>query len=269
MESRVQGNLHARFGPGEKGEIASNPYLSAYDETAADGGRAERKEHAWLRDVIPHLKPSGVLVYIVPHQRLYPETARLLAYRFAGLRAFRFPDDTYGAFGQCVVLGSKRPSGAHDPEAVEGLLAFARQGEAAPALAARPENEPPFEVPAGGPVKLFAGGVIDPEALLAELPASRLWTRARELTGSARARQAGRPPLLLHRGHLALLLAAGEIDGAVGAGKSRHVVRGTVRKHVDVVEEEDDEGNVTRREVESLRILVRTLALDGTIRTLE
>ena len=35
------------------------------------------------------------------------------------------------------------------------------------------------------------------------------------------------------------------------------------------MEEEDDEGNIIRREVESLRILVRTLALDGTVRTLE
>ena len=29
MESRVMGNYHARFGPGEKGEITPNPYLSA------------------------------------------------------------------------------------------------------------------------------------------------------------------------------------------------------------------------------------------------
>ena len=239
------------------------------DETGEEGGRAERKEHAWLRDVVHYLKPGGVLGYILPQQRLSPETARLLAYRFEGLRAFRFPDDTYGDFGQCVVLGVKRKAGAHDPESEQALLHFARQGQAAAALAPRPEGEPPFEVPASGPVKLFSGGVINPEALLAELPASRLWARARELTGAARARQAGRPPVLLHRGHLALLLAAGEIDGAVGTGESRHVVRGTVRKHTSVSEEEDDEGNVTRREVESLRILVRTIALDGAIRTLE
>lgn len=30
MESRVMGNYHARFGPGEKGEITPNPYLSAF-----------------------------------------------------------------------------------------------------------------------------------------------------------------------------------------------------------------------------------------------
>ena len=210
-----------------------------------------------------------MLVYVLPQRRLYLETARLLAYRLEQLRAFRFPDGEYGAFGQCVVLGTKRRAGTHDPAAAEGLLDFARQGASAPALGPRPAGEPPFEVPSGGPVKLFAGGVIDPEALLAELPASRLWARARELTGSARARQAGRPPVLLHRGHLALLLAAGEIDGALGSGDSRHVVRGTVRKHTSVSEEEDDEGNVVRREVESLRILVRTLALDGTVRTLE
>ena len=88
MESRVQGNLHARLGPGEKGEIASNPYLSAYDEAASEGERGERKEHRFLADTIHYLQTGGVLVYIIPQVRLGPEIARLLSYRFERLAAF-------------------------------------------------------------------------------------------------------------------------------------------------------------------------------------
>jgi hypothetical protein len=239
------------------------------DEAGEESTRGERKEHAFLRDSIHYLQPGGVLVYIVPQQRLYQDTVRLLGNRFERLRAFRFPDDTYGDFGQCVVLGIKRRHGEHDPATVEHLLEFARSGPAAPPLTARPPSEESYLLPPGTEPKLFRGGAIDPEELAADVAASPLWARAEALTGGRRARQAGRPPVLLHRGHLALLLASGEIDGPVGAGPSRHVVRGSVRKHVTVTEEEDEEGNVTRRETESLRVVIRTVDASGAIRTIE
>ena len=241
-----------------------------YDnETTADNGQVERKEHTFLRDTIHYLVAGGTLVYIIPQNRLAPETARMLAYRFEALRAFRFPDEEYGTFNQCVVLGTRRRHGAQDPEAAEALLRFAHRGGGAEALTTRPSGEPSYAIPPGDPVKIFAGGVIDPETLLDELPGSRLWARARELTGITYTQAAGQPPVLLHRGHLALLLAAGEIDGPLGTGTSRHVVRGIVQKHVTVTEEEDDKGGITRRETESLQILVRTVDTGGTIRALE
>ncbi len=49
--------------------------------------------------------------------------------------------------------------------------------------------------------------------------------------------QVPRPPLPLHSGHLGLLLAAGKLDGIIGQGVDRHVVKGKVTKVVSKVEE--------------------------------
>lgn len=239
------------------------------DDTAADDERTERKEHIFLRDTVHYMQQGAVLVYIIPQARLGPDTARLLSYRFERLRAFRFPDNTYSDFGQCVVMGVKRRHGAHDPEAAETLLRFAHQGYSGLTLTRRPETEGPYAVPVGRPVALFRSTVIDPAVLYEDMAESSLWARAQTITGHRRARQAGQPPVLLHRGHLALLLAAGEVDGPIGSGAARHVVRGTVLKKVDSTEEEDEEGNVTIREVERLQVVIRTIGPDGTIRTLE
>lgn len=239
-----------------------------YDGSAGDEDQAgERKERVFLRDTLHYLAPGGVLVYIIPQHRLAADVARILAYRCEALRAWRFPDPEYAEFGQVVVLGQKKRIAAHDDAAVEDLLHFARLGEAAPSLLAG-GRDPFAAVPAGGPVATWRGGEIDPKLLQDELDRSPLWVRLREITGGGRSRQAGRPPVELHRGHLALLLAAGEVDGAVGSGQSRHVVRGQVRKSVTVTEEFDEEGRLTRTEHESFQVTVKLVGPDGVVREL-
>jgi hypothetical protein len=238
-----------------------------YDAAEGDDGR-ERKEKVFLRDTLHWLAPGGVLVYIIPQVRLAPDVARILAYRCEGLRAWRFPDEEYADFGQAVVLGRKKKVAGHDESTAEALAAFGVAGESGAVLPPGVREEG-YAVPVGSPIETWRGGEIDPEVLKGELAGSPLWARLREIAGGGKARQAGRPPVDLHRGHLALLLAAGEVDGAVGSGESRHVVRGQVRKVVTTTEEYDDEGRVTRTEHESFRVTVKLVGPDGVVRALE
>ena len=67
---------------------------------------------------------------------------------------------------------------------------------------------------------------------------------------------------------MALLLAAGELDGVVGKGRDRHVVRGYVRKATDTSQDEDEKGNQTIRETERFEVQIKTLSKDGKIRVL-
>lgn len=83
-----------------------------------------------------------------------------------------------------------------------------------------------------------------------------------------------RPPLALGPGHLALLLAAGQLNGVVrGPDGSPHVVRGTATKVEELVSEEtEQEGKslVTRRKfTERIKLTVRCVLPDGKIVTLE
>jgi hypothetical protein len=85
----------------------------------------------------------------------------------------------------------------------------------------------------------------------------------------------GEPPLPLANGHIALLLAAGKLDGLVCPDKEPpHVVRGTARKQQYLAsqdEEEKPDGAIVTKTVYSEKILltIRALGQDGTIKTFE
>lgn len=83
-----------------------------------------------------------------------------------------------------------------------------------------------------------------------------------------------RPPLALGKGHLALLLASGQLDGLVVAPDgAAHVVRGIARKVEEVTDEEVDKSRdktVTKTTLtERIKTVIRAVWPDGSIRTLE
>jgi hypothetical protein len=250
------------------------PYDS---DTAGEGSRAERKELQFLAKYTPRLLPQGVLVYILPQAKITAEVAGYLARHYDRLVCRRFPGALYWRFRQAVVLGAQKVRPWEDPAAAATLLAVARQGEAAPALEPRPETERPYTVPEADPeVSEFASAHPAPEVAEAEVRSSPLWRTLEILSGAIGVRQAGRPPVPVHKGHLALLLASGEIDGPVGTGPERHVVRGVAVKYTQretrPVETTDRWGRPEIRdrvfEVEQFRVQVTCLLPDGTLYTL-
>jgi hypothetical protein len=81
------------------------------------------------------------------------------------------------------------------------------------------------------------------------------------------------PPVSLNKGHRAMLLAAGHLDGRVcPPGESPHVVRGTATKqsYVHSVEtHEEADGDVTKTVIaEKIMLTVRVATVDGRILTL-
>ena len=81
------------------------------------------------------------------------------------------------------------------------------------------------------------------------------------------------PPLALSVGHLALLLAAGHLDGLVSPpGEVPHVVRGVAKKVEEVTEETVEEtktNKITTKVItEKIRLTVRAVWPDGVIHTL-
>lgn len=82
-----------------------------------------------------------------------------------------------------------------------------------------------------------------------------------------------RPPLALGKGHLALLLAAGHLDGLVSVNGHSHVVRGTARKVEEVTDEQvDTSGKTTVTKTiytERIKLQIRAVWPDGVIHNLE
>ncbi len=218
-----------------------------------------RLELSFLKAAHPLLKPGGVLVYIIPQARLTARVARILAAHFEDIRLYRFPKGEYERFGQIVVLGVRRERASRDgvPDALRDVPEKKPRTLPARAKAA-------YEIPPSPEIPVFTSREIDTEALAQELAASSLGRTEVGPKGNER----DRPPVPLHAGHVALLLAAGELDGVVGKGRDRHVVRGYVKKTTDTTQDEDEKGNQTIRETERFEVQIKTLSKDGEIRVL-
>lgn len=256
------GYEEARVSHGSASLLFLNPPYDA--DVPEDDGRALRTERRFLRDTHPSLVPGGVLVYLIPHRRLDPPTARLLSTWFERLQVWRFPDPEYDTFRQIVLFGIKKVRGTLDDAEQTRLAGLA--GATLPPLIAAPT--PLIPLRSTPPIPVFRSTRPDPELLAQEVLASPAWQELWDSRPQLNGHRRGQPPLPLHAGHLGLLLAAGDLDGVIGEGPERHLVRGLVRKEqITWTEQEAD------REVEHtkdvFRIRLKLLFPDGALRTLE
>ncbi len=239
-----------------------NPPYDWQDSSALDESRHERTEKAFLRGTIRYLLPEGVLVYIVPQSRVTEDVAKILSYRFEDFNTYRFQDGEYEKFRQIVLFGRKKPRNGLDDNSFGKLFAISRTGlPEIPYL-----DEPVYELPGSPEVKLFRSILIDEAELEKELMSSALWRKINR-DGHNSKDGVSRPPLPLHTGHLGLLLASGCLDGRVGEGEDRHVVRGKVEK-VTHTEQEYQGDVLIEREVERYRVSIKVLTQDGEIKNL-
>jgi len=218
-----------------------------------------RLEHAFLTSLSRALGPGGVLLFLIPQRRL-AVSVRYLAAHYTGFRAYRFPDPEYGAFGQIVVLATKKAQPTLDTETQARLEAWSIAD--LPPLPNEPEDAP-LGVPAfpRGEI-LFAPLAFDPKLAVQEARRHGVWTQA------AFAEQLWPPdeqpvcPLMpLRRGHLALLIAAGLLNNVVLQQDDRRVlVKGRTRKEMVLVESDDEDTEIQR---ERLRTSIVVLDLDS------
>jgi predicted RNA methylase len=263
---KAKDNLdHVIRGSYEDARISHNAfsclYLNPpYDWDAVNDG--ERKEKTFLKSTLKYLQPTGLLIYLVSQNRLSDDIAKILSYRLESFNVFKFPDREYKRFKQIVLFGSKKHDAVLDDHEYESLRSVPeKELREIPCL-----NEPIYSLPPAAPVELFRSSMIDEEELERALESSVLW---KKINGNSKVSDnyMGRPPLPLHKGHLGLLLANGCLDGVVGEGPDRHIVRGKVEK-VSSRYEEYEGDTLIEREVESYKVSLKILKKDGDIMTL-
>jgi len=202
------------------------------------------------------------LIYIIPQSRLDKAIAKILSYRFESINVYRFQDDEYDAFKQIVAFGVKKKNPELDKTSYDALKKI-RDTE----LPELPfADKPIYKIPDAGKVNLFHSTVIDLQELAKEAKASPLWRTFREMARIGETTNL-RPPLPLHQGHIALMLANGKLDGVVGEGQDKHVVKGKVQKIV-IKHQEQNEGKIEEREIDQYQVSIKVLTMDGEIRAL-
>ncbi len=220
-----------------------------------------RTEHAFLVQCTRYLAEDGLLVFIVPRQRL-EVSARYLASHYRDLRCWAFPSPEREVFDQVVLMGCRRAEPHPDAYAEEQVREWS-VGEPEE-LSRRPR--PVVDAPAApsGDV-LFANRTVDPLAAAAEARRSGLWASAGVTDSLWPAKDAKTRPLMpLRRGHMAMLVAAGFLDNlCLEANGSRILVKGRTSKEV-VLAEETETAEVYR---DRLKTTVVALDLDGGVIT--
>lgn len=233
-------------------------------DTNVKGGRAEIDFLARATDV---LAPGGILVLIIPEHVVedhYQEVPRYLAERFEQLAILTFPE-AHRPYQEVAVIGKKRRRPVPLTSGGDFWHSFVVRGDLEAC-------ELTWEAPVMSTLpKLFEKAGLTDEELLEAVEKSPLW----KLTETPPVKLPARPPLPLSRGHIALLLASGQLDGVLEPpGEQPHVVRGTATKVANapqVAEEVLESGRVRTITTltERIQLVVRTVTPDGLIRTLQ
>ena len=221
-----------------------------------DSGDQKRTEHAFLTHCTRYLAEHGLLVFVVPRQRL-AVSAKYLASHYQRLRCWAFPQPEREVFDQVVLMDYRRAEPHLDAYAEQQLRAWA-SGEPEE-LSSSPHTEFSIITMPAGDV-LFTTRTVDPIAAAAEARRSGLWASA-EINdslwpkGDARTR----PLMPLRRGHMAMLVAAGFLDNlCLEADGRRILVKGRTTKEMVLVEETLEAETYRER----LRTTVVALGLD-------
>ena len=219
-----------------------------------DSGEDRRVEHAFLTQCTRYLTDGGLLVFIVPRQRL-AVSARYLSTHYRRMECRSFPDPEREVFDQVALFAYRKADPSPDAYA-EGLVREWAEGEPEPL---RPGSHAEFRAePTPGGDVLFATRSVDPVAAASEARRTGLWAST-EITDSLWPAKDNRtrPLMPLRRGHLAMLVAAGFLDNLVLEADGRRIlVKGRTGKEMKQVEDSP------RREVHRERLRTTVVALD-------
>jgi Uncharacterised methyltransferase family (DUF6094) len=262
----IQGNA---FDAIAKPESFSLLYLNPPYDSEIGSVANNRMERLFLDHTYQWLVPEGVLVLVIPFERLY-ECVGVLGSHFGRLSVLRMTDEESVRFRQIAVLGVRRNIRG---TALEDNKRFLQRISPYGSFHALPELTPsscaPYSVPPSGDAALGYRGL--PYDLLEDLlPNSGAWKQTIPFLMPHEDVATGRSITPLHGGHVGLLCTAGLLNGVFGDGDERHIARWRSVKHVTTFIEDDGDTQIVHhreRWTNELRLVYadgRTLKLTET-----
>jgi hypothetical protein len=227
-------------------------YLNPAYDWALGPADNRRTEPAFLSHTYRWLKPGGVLVFVIPGDRIN-ECSQILAMQFRDVRVHRLEATECVRYRQVVVFGVRRTRRERerltDSDITRARLycaSLARNPSQIPILPSEPDAR--YDVPASGPAQLVYRG-LPLDEIEDMLPQSAAYRQAGRILFADPVPATGRPLTPLHPGHVGLLACSGLLNGIFGSGCQRHIAFWQAVKVVDKTEEEED-GVITVREKE-------------------
>ena len=214
---------------------------------------SRRTEQTFLSHTYRWLKPAGILVLVIPWERL-AECSQILATHFRDVRVYRLEAPESVRYKQVVVIEVRRSRRERErlqdgdiTRARFQYASLARSASQIPVLPSEPEAR--YNVPVSGPAQLVCRG-LPLDEIEDLLPQSVTYRQAGRILFAEPVSATGRPLTPLHAGHVGLLACSGLLNGIFGSGDQRHITCWQAVKVVDRTEEENEDGVVTVREKE-------------------
>jgi hypothetical protein len=290
----------AKLTPRSMSAIYCNP---PFDDQLGGGGREEAK---FFQLAMVQLVPEGVLIAVCPLATFKKdEILRLLNMHFHDIRIYRFPEK-HRRFSEVVIICRKRGASL-PPEACEVHGELYKSGwlgyysyrltmlhlndvgdKYKPSTVHRVENSwgggettvvecdeeadvAVYNFPKAQRPRVWEkGGYTDSEKTRAILG-----SKLNKILESGKETVLDRPPMPPGHGHVAMLLASGNLDGIVPAGEDTHVVRGTSIKTTYESERREtfneETGEITIKTIfsEKPELVVRAVDRNGNLHTLQ
>jgi hypothetical protein len=236
----IQGNA---FDAIAKSESFSLLYLNPPYDSEIGSVANNRMERLFLDHTYRWLVPEGVLVLVIPFERLY-DCVGVLGSHFGRLSVLRMTDEESVRFRQIAVLGVRRNirgTALEDNKRMLQSISPYGSYHALPELT--PRSCAPYLVPPSGEASLSYRGL--PYDLLEDLlPQSGAWRQTLPFLMPHEDVATGRPITPLHGGHVGLLCTAGLLNGVFGGGDERHIARWRSVKHVTTFVEDDGDTQI-------------------------
>jgi hypothetical protein len=213
---------------------------------------SRRTEQAFLNHTYRWLKPGGLLLFVIPGDRL-AECSQILSTHFRDVRVYRLEAPECVRYEQMFFMGVRRSRREKerltDSDITRARLYYAglsRNPSQIPALPSEPETR--YDVPVSEPAQLVYRG-LPLDEIEDLLPQSSAYRQAARILFAEPVSATGRPLTPLHAGHVGLLACSGLLNGIFGSGDQRHLSCWQAVKVTDKTEEEED-GVTTIREKE-------------------
>jgi hypothetical protein len=253
-------HVHIKAGDGASLLFLNPPY----DTDPVDGRLEQRFLKRWTQCLMPG---NGLLMLVVPCYAL-AASASFLACHYTDLQIWRFPDEDFAAFRQCVLIARRRASALPENDLDRKRIERWRESpDSIPVL--KPFDSPAFTIRGDHPGLTLEKIPLDLERLVSGF---RPWTRSpmfgtdrsvHELIGARY--EVAMPP---RPAHIALALSAGMLNGKRltpnRPGLPSILVKGSFRRDFVVVEEKfNKDGALTGSvQVQRPKLTLHALRLD-------
>jgi len=219
-----------------------------------------RYELSFLEKYTEKLRPDGILVFIVPFSFLSRYSCcSFLTSNYSHIKIFKFPAELYKPFKQIVIFARKQTL-PYDHQLFKTISELKEEEIEEITEVTRPF----YELPPSNILKepRFTSVRFDAEQVAKEVETHGI-NIEEEINPATGLTDSIRPLMPLRKGHMALLLASGFMDGILEKDGKILVIKGFTKTDKTEIEETDDEGNRVKKTIQKPKTVIRALDIEN------